>query len=87
MALTVRTRKLLGTGILIAWIFFYIGLAAYVGAAILPRSIFAELPFYAVAGIAWAFPARYLLVWMNRPDRASDGAPRSGGTMTESEDQ
>lgn len=68
MALRARTRKLIGTVILVLWIIVYIALAAVAAVAFLPRSIFAELPFYAIAGVAWAFPARYLLYWMGRPD-------------------
>jgi hypothetical protein len=32
-------------------------------------SKFAELGYYAVAGLLWALPAGWLISWMQRPDR------------------
>jgi len=46
----------------------YAGLAAWLGAALLPiLPNWAELAFYAVAGIVWIFPLKPLFSWMSRP--------------------
>jgi hypothetical protein len=57
-------RVLVGTTILV------LGLAAYalavmrLAVAVLPASSLAEAAFYAVAGVAWVFPAAWLTRWI-----------------------
>jgi len=63
-----RTRKAIGCFVLLAYLMIYAGLAAWLGAALLPiLPNWAELAFYAVAGIVWIFPLKPLFSWMSRP--------------------
>lgn len=62
-----RTRKAIGCLALLAYMAVYAALAASLGvalAAVLPA--WAQLIYYAVAGIVWIFPLRPLFAWMNR---------------------
>ena len=62
-----RTRKAIGCFGLLAYLAIYALLAASLGAALaslLPT--WAELIYYAIAGIVWIFPLRPLFRWMNR---------------------
>jgi len=62
-----RTRKAVGCAGLLAYIALYAAFAATLGAYLLPILPFwAELIFYAVAGIVWIFPLKPLFGWMNR---------------------
>ena len=60
-----RARKLLGSLALLFGLFGYIVVALLIGAR-LPHTVFIELPYYLVAGLAWIFPARSLIAWMHR---------------------
>lgn len=63
-----RARKSLGCFVLLAYLAVYAALAATLGAFLLPvLPAWAELIFYAVAGIIWIFPLKPLFGWMNRP--------------------
>jgi hypothetical protein len=63
-----RTRKLAGCGILLAYIAAYALLAANIGATLAPHlPAWAQLLYYAAAGIIWIFPLKPLFGWMNRP--------------------
>jgi len=62
-----QTRKAIGCFVLLAYLAVYAALAAGLGAALAPSlPAWAELIFYAVAGIAWIFPLKPLFGWMNR---------------------
>lgn len=63
-----RTRKAIGCFGLLAYLALYAVLAASLGVALasmLPA--WAELVFYAIAGVVWIFPLKPLFGWMNRP--------------------
>jgi hypothetical protein len=63
-----RTRKAVGCLVLLAYLALYAVLAASLGLALAPLlPNWAELIFYAVAGIAWVLPLKPLFGWMNRP--------------------
>lgn len=63
-----RTRKAVGSLALLLYIGAYAVLAATIGAALLPVSpAWAELLFYALAGVIWIFPLKPMFAWMNRP--------------------
>ncbi len=63
----IRTRKALGCFILLAYIAIYTVLAASLGVALVPLiSTWAQLIFYALAGIVWIFPLKPLFAWINR---------------------
>ncbi|HYD85918.1 MAG TPA: DUF2842 domain-containing protein [Vitreimonas sp.] len=63
----IRTRKAIGCAGLLAYLAVYAVLAATLGAYLLPILPFwAELIFYAAAGIVWIFPLKPLFAWINR---------------------
>jgi len=60
-----RTRKLVGTVLLLVVLTIYSLLVMLAAAAVLPAGgKIVELIFYAIAGIAWVLPAGYLIKWM-----------------------
>jgi membrane protein implicated in regulation of membrane protease activity len=62
-----RTRKALGCFVLLAYMGVYAAIAATIGAALAPSiPVWAQLAFYAIAGIIWIFPLKPLFDWMNR---------------------
>eukprot|EP00439_Symbiodinium_sp_Y106_P089472 s1_g2008.t1 len=66
--LPIGVRKLLGTAIILVGLTVYTLLAVWLAVDVLPDHWAVQLVFYPIAGIAWAFPARPLLTWMQRPD-------------------
>lgn len=70
-AMTQRKRKLLGTVALLLLVGIYAVLAVAVAVVLQVRNVskFAELAYYAVAGLLWTLPAAWLISWMQRPDR------------------
>jgi hypothetical protein len=65
-----RVKKFLGVFLLIGLIGIYALLVMKAAVAILPQAnTIVELLFYAVAGMAWVVPVRYLILWMNAPGR------------------
>lgn len=66
-----RWKKFIGLFALLAIIFVYALLVMSLAVRILPSAgPVAEFVFYAVAGIAWVVPVRYLIVWMNTPSKS-----------------
>jgi membrane protein implicated in regulation of membrane protease activity len=62
-----RARKALGCFVLLAYIAVYALLAASLGVALVPLiPTWAQLIYYAIAGIVWIFPLKPLFAWMNR---------------------
>ncbi len=60
-----RTRKLLGTVLLLVVLIIYSLVVMLAAASVLPGSgKIVELIFYAIAGVAWVLPAGYLIKWM-----------------------
>lgn len=60
-----RTRKLVGTILLLIVLSIYALAVMLAAAAVLPDGgKIVELIFYAVAGIAWVVPAGFLIKWM-----------------------
>lgn len=67
----IRVKKFVGMLALLAILFVYALLVMSLAVRILPTAgPVAELVFYAVSGIAWVVPARYLIVWMNTPGKS-----------------
>ncbi len=63
--MSARTRKLVGTILLLVVLIIYSLAVMLAATAILPDSgKIVELIFYAVAGVAWVLPAGYLIKWM-----------------------
>jgi Protein of unknown function (DUF2842) len=68
--MTMRTRKLIGTAILLLLIVVY-SLLAMVAAMVLQMqnaNKIVELIYYVVAGTLWVVPAGAVIWWMQRPD-------------------
>jgi hypothetical protein len=65
-----RFKKLIGAFVLLAGLAIYVLLVMRAAVAILPSAgPVVEFLFYAVAGMAWVVPVRYLILWMNAPGR------------------
>lgn len=65
----IRTRKLIGTVLLLILVTVYFALATVVTAASLPgRPLALQILGYAIAGMLWVLPAGWLIRWMGRPD-------------------
>jgi hypothetical protein len=66
--MTVRTRKLIGTMVLLAFLALYVWLVAAIGLGRIaeggPLLVFA---YALVAGFLWVIPAGLLIRWMQRP--------------------
>ena len=74
--MSVRSRKLIGTLVLLVFLAVYALVVASIGAGrITTAPPLTQLAFFFVAGLAWVVPAGLLIRWMQRP-RAE---PRSGG--------
>ena len=68
--MTMRTRKLIGTILLLVMITVY-SLLAMIVAVVLEvntTSEWVELVYYAVAGLLWVVPAAWIIWWMSRED-------------------
>lgn len=67
--MTMRTRKLAGTVLLLVLVIVYSMLVMGLAPAILrPDSPWIQLAFYVVAGLLWVLPAGVLIKWMAKPD-------------------
>jgi len=67
--LKLRTRKFIGTIILLTFLFFYSMLIMTIAVSgHIPDNGFIQFAYYLTAGIIWAFPFRYVMIWMLRPD-------------------
>ncbi len=62
-----RTRKAIGCFGLLAYLAVYAISAASLGAALAPLlPTWAQLIYFAIAGVIWIFPLKPLFAWMNR---------------------
>jgi uncharacterized protein DUF2842 len=68
--MTMRTRKLIGTVLLLVMITVYTLLAMIVAVVleVNTTSEWVELAYYAVAGLLWVVPAAWIIWWMSRED-------------------
>lgn len=66
--MTIRTRKLVGTVLLMAFLVVYalIAMAAAIVLQVNEASKLAELAYYIVAGLLWVLPAGAIISWMSR---------------------
>ncbi|HLO22562.1 MAG TPA: DUF2842 domain-containing protein [Methyloceanibacter sp.] len=65
----VRTRKLIGTILLLLFLAVYATAAAVIGSgriALAPQWV--QFAFYLTTGLLWVIPAGLLVRWMQRPD-------------------
>lgn len=62
-----RARKAMGCLVLLAYLALYVAAATTLAGALAPvLPNWAELAFYAVAGLVWVLPLKPLFSWMNR---------------------
>jgi hypothetical protein len=62
-----RTKKLLGTLVLLVWLPVYALMAMRIGVAVLPDANgLVTLVYYALAGTVWIIPVGLMLPWMHR---------------------
>ena len=70
-----RTRKLIGTVLLLVWVIFYaLVIMAIPHNAVRRFGPVGEPVFYALAGIAWIPVAMLVIWWMARPDPEDETA-------------
>ena len=69
--MTARTRKLIGTVLLLLFLGAYAWAAVFIGAGrITLAPYWAQLAYFLIAGLLWVIPAGLLIRWMQRPDAA-----------------
>ncbi len=65
----VRTRKLIGTVLLVIFLGVYAWVAVVIGAGRISHAPhWAQFAFFLIAGLLWVLPAGALIRWMQRPD-------------------
>jgi hypothetical protein len=68
--MSMRWKKFIGVFALLAIVAVYALIVMRAAVAVLPGAgPVIEFLFYAIAGLAWVVPVRYLIVWMNTPGR------------------
>ena len=72
--MTMRTRKLIGTALLLLLMISYSLLAVTVAVVLQMQSAnkAVELVYYFVAGTLWVIPAGALIWWMQQPDTTAE---------------
>ena len=68
-----RYKKLIGLALLLPALVAYFFAAAALGEFV-PDTQLLKLPYFIVAGVAWAFPTVFFIRWMER-DKRRDNAP------------
>lgn len=72
-----RTRKLIGTVVLLVFLGAYAWAAVIIGAGrITLAPHWVQLLYFALAGLLWVIPASLLIRWMQRPDASPEAAKR-----------
>ncbi len=67
--MSVRTRKLVGTVVLLVFLVLYAWVAVAIGSGrITEAHSLVQLAYFLVAGLLWVIPAGILIRWMQRPD-------------------
>lgn len=71
--MTIRTRKLVGTVVLLVFLAVYSFLAMLVAVALqVSDSKVLEVAYYVVGGLAWVPPAAWVVSWMLKPDAPAE---------------
>lgn len=69
----VRLKKLIGTLLILIWLFFYALIAMRLAGAIAADAQWlVQLAYYAFAGFAWIVPPGFLIQWMSEDDGRSE---------------
>jgi hypothetical protein len=67
--MTTRTRKLIGTVVLLLSLAVYATFAAVIGSGRIARAPqWVQFAFFLTTGLAWVIPAGLLIRWMQRSD-------------------
>ena len=61
----VRLKKLVGTIAILIYLVIYLFAAAAIADG-LPSIWLIQLVYFAIAGVVWVFPLKYLLAWMTK---------------------
>ena len=70
-AMTMRTRKAIGTIATVAFLIAYaLVMMAVGGMLVVGRGMVFELPFYILAGLGWLPVVMLIIRWMSKPDPA-----------------
>jgi len=68
--MTIRTRKFIGTVLLVLFMVAYALIAMALGASqIVGGPYILQVIYFLLAGLAWIIPAGILIRWMARPDQ------------------
>jgi hypothetical protein len=68
--MTPRTKKLIGTLVMLIWLPLYALIAMGLGVRLLPHAAwYFALAYYALAGTLWILPIGLMLPWMHREAR------------------
>jgi len=69
VAMNQSTRKLIGTLLVIGSIFVYAGVVMWLYMSFLQgQAWYLLIVFFAVTGVAWFYPASWIIRWISRPD-------------------
>jgi len=60
-----RHKKLIGFGLFLPALALYFFAAAALGETV-PNIQLLKAAYYLIAGVAWAFPAKFLMAWMEK---------------------
>jgi membrane protein implicated in regulation of membrane protease activity len=63
-----RVRKLIGLTGLVVYLLTYVFAAAALGGLFQNKPWWAQIAYFAVAGMIWVLPLKPLFTWMNKPD-------------------
>lgn len=67
--MSARTRKLVGTVALLAFLAIYTGVLMAIGSGRITEAHgLVQFAFFLIAGLLWVVPAGLLIRWMQRPD-------------------
>jgi hypothetical protein len=67
--MTTRTRKLIGSVVLVLFLGVYVLVAGVIGSGrITQASVAVQVLYFGIAGLLWVLPAGLLIRWMSRPD-------------------
>jgi hypothetical protein len=79
--MTARTRKLIGTVVLLLFLAAYVGLVGAIGVGrVADSGPLVAFGYALAAGLAWVLPAGFLIRWMQRPDGAPITPHRPAGS-------
>lgn len=61
-------RKFVGMIIILTFLALYIFVAATIGGMLATAPVWVQIPYFALAGIFWAFPLKPLFKWVNKTE-------------------